>query len=135
MDLHDWTDERLAQVPLFEGLSKEHLRRVSGLAVLVDEPAGTILTEQSLFMVVLVGEVEIREANGVIATRGSGDYIGDDVLVSDRRRTARVVTKTPVVLEVINRGEFQDLLAQIPELSEQITATITERTDGSPSPA
>jgi hypothetical protein len=40
MDRRAWIDERLAAVPLFEGLSKKQLGRISGLMTRLDLPAG-----------------------------------------------------------------------------------------------
>jgi CRP-like cAMP-binding protein len=48
-------------------------------------------------------------------------------LLDQRPRTATVVAITPVSLEVLNRCEFMSLLAQAPELTEQILATIAQR--------
>ena len=39
-DRHGWIDERLAEVPLFKGLSKKHLREVSSLATQIKGEAG-----------------------------------------------------------------------------------------------
>ena len=38
MDRHAWIDEQLAAVPLFEGLSKKQLRRISSLMTRIDRP-------------------------------------------------------------------------------------------------
>ena len=46
MDRRTWIDERLRQVPLFEGLSKKQLSQVSGLMTRIERPAGTVLIEE-----------------------------------------------------------------------------------------
>jgi hypothetical protein len=46
MDRHAWIDEQLATVPLFEGLSKKQLRRISSLMTRIDRPAGQVLTTE-----------------------------------------------------------------------------------------
>ena len=85
MDRHVWIDERLAEVPLFEGLSKPQLRRISGLMTRIDRPAGQVLTREgeqgSEFFIVLEGEVEVRQADRVIATRRPGEYVGEIALL------------------------------------------------------
>src|SRR4051812_7424750 len=40
MDRHDRVEQRLAEVPLFAGLSKKELRTVAHLATYLEEPAG-----------------------------------------------------------------------------------------------
>ena len=131
MDRHAWIDERLAEVPLFEGLSKKELRRVSSLAMQIERPAGTVLTTEGdvghEFMIVLEGLIEITHGDRVVATRGPGSYFGEIALVDHRPRTATVVAKTPVVLEVIGQREFTGLLAEVPELAKRVDATKAER--------
>jgi CRP/FNR family transcriptional regulator, cyclic AMP receptor protein len=131
MDRHVWIDERLAEVPLFAGLSKQQLRRISSLMTRIDRPAGQVLTREgeqgSEFFIVLEGEVEVRQADRVIATRRTGDYVGEIALLDKRPRTASVVATTPVSVEVLSRREFVSLLAEAPELSEQIMATMARR--------
>jgi CRP/FNR family cyclic AMP-dependent transcriptional regulator len=131
MDRHAWIDEQLAVVPLFEGLSKKQLRRISSLMTRIDRPAGQVLTREgergSEFFIVLEGELEVRQGDRVIATHQSGDYLGEIALVDKRPRTATVVARTPVSVEVLNRREFVSLLAEAPEFSEQIMATMARR--------
>ena len=128
---HGKTEEWLQQVPLFRGLSKKQLRLVSSLATRLNEPAGTVLTKEggrgNEFIIVLSGEIEVRKGDRVVATRGPGSYVGEIALLDNRPRTATVVAKTPVVIEVIGRREFHGLLADSPELSTEIMATVGQR--------
>jgi CRP-like cAMP-binding protein len=125
------TDERLAQVPLFAGLSKKDLKKVSSLATRLDLPAGKELTHQGSvgneFLIVLDGEVEVRIDGTIVATRGAGDYFGEIALLDDRPRTATVVAKTPVSVEVIGRREFKALIEDQPEIGHQLLATMAQR--------
>lgn len=130
-DRHVWIDERLAEVPLFKGLAKKHLRQISTLATQIDGKEGKVLTKEgeigNEFIIVLEGEVEVREGDKVVATRGAGDYIGEIALLDNRPRTATVVAKTPVVIEVIGRREFMTLVHDVPEISEHVMATMAQR--------
>src|SRR6266511_283989 len=131
MDRHAWIDEQLAQVPLFEGLSKKQLRRISSLMTRIDRPAGQILTTEGQrgyeFCIVLEGDVEVRQGDRVIATRRPGVYVGEIALLDKRPRAATVVAMNTVSVEVLSRREFVSLLAEVPELSEQIMATMARR--------
>ena len=111
------TDERLARIPLFEGLSKQQLSQVSSLMTPLDLKAGKVLARQ----------VEVARDGKIIAVRGPGDFIGEIALLDNRPRTATVTARTDVVVEVLNRGEFASLLAEAPELSSQIMATMARR--------
>jgi CRP/FNR family transcriptional regulator, cyclic AMP receptor protein len=131
VDRHAWIDEQLAAVPLFAGLSKKQLRRISSLMTRIDRPAGQVLTTEGApgfeFFVVLEGEVEVRQGDRVIATRRAGEYVGEIALLDQRPRTATVVATTRVSVEVLSHREFVSLLAEAPELSEQILATMAQR--------
>jgi len=128
---HGKTEDWLAKVPLFNGLSKKQLRMVSSLATRLDEPAGTNLTKEGQvgneFIIVLDGEIEVRRGDQVVATRGPGSYVGEIALLDHRPRTATVVAKTPVVIEVIGRREFRSLLEDAPELQGEILRTMAQR--------
>jgi CRP-like cAMP-binding protein len=131
MDRHAWIDKQLTAVPLFAGLSKKQLRRISSLMTRIDRPAGQVLTTHGQagyeFFIVLEGEVEVRQGDRVIATRRAGEYVGEIALLDRRPRTATVVAITPVSVEVLSRPEFMSLLAQAPELAKQILATMAQR--------
>ncbi len=124
-------DELLAAVPLFEGLSKKQLSQISSLMTPLDIAAGRVLAHQGEFgrefMIVLKGEIEVARDGKVIAVRGAGDYVGEIALLDDRPRTATLTARTDIVVEVLNRAEFSSLLAEAPELSSQIRATMARR--------
>jgi CRP/FNR family cyclic AMP-dependent transcriptional regulator len=131
MDRHDRVEARLADVPLFAGLSKKELRTIAHLATYLEEPAGTVLTAEgetgNEFIIVLEGQVDVLQGGEVIATRGAGDYFGEIALMDHRPRTATIVAKSPVEIEVIGRQEFTGMLAEVPELAGKIMATMAQR--------
>ena len=125
------TDERLARIPLFEGLSKKQLSQVSSLMTPLDLKAGKVIARQGEvgreFLILLEGQVEVARDGKIIAVRGPGDFIGEIALLDNQPRTATVTARTDVVVEVLNRGEFASLLAEAPELSAQVMATMARR--------
>src|SRR5262245_1387829 len=131
MARHGLTDKELAGVPLFAGLSKRQLAQISGLMTPVELSAGKVLARQGEigreFVILLDGEVEVARDGRVIAVRGPGDYIGEIALLDDRPRTATVIAQTDLSAEVLNRAEFFSLLADAPELSSRIMATMGRR--------
>jgi CRP/FNR family cyclic AMP-dependent transcriptional regulator len=128
---HESTETKLARVPLFSGLTKHQLSRIGNLMTTLSEPAGKVLTREGEtgreFIIVLDGEVEVRRGDHVLTTRDAGEFFGEIALLDNRPRTATVVAKTPVTIEVLNRAEFSSLLAEVPELSAQIMATMAQR--------
>jgi CRP-like cAMP-binding protein len=125
------TDDQLAAVPLFEALSKKQLSEISSLMTPLDIPAGRVLAHQGEigreFMILLEGEIEVARDGEVIAVREAGDYVGEIALLDERPRTATLTARTDIVVEVLNRAEFSSLLAEAPELSSQIRATMARR--------
>jgi CRP/FNR family transcriptional regulator, cyclic AMP receptor protein len=124
-------DQQLAAVPLFEGLSKKQLSQISSLMTPLNIAAGRVLAHQGEigreFMILLQGEIEVARDGKVIAVRGTGDYVGEIALLDERARTATLTARTDIVVEVLNRAEFSSLLAEAPELSSQIGATMARR--------
>ena len=124
-------DSLLAKVPLFRDLPKKHLRKVASLATPIEGKPGKVLAREGErgheFIVILEGEVEVRSGDRLVATRGPGEYVGEIALIDDVGRTATLVAKAPVVIEVIGRREFASLLAQEPEIGEQIRTTAAQR--------
>jgi len=131
MARHGLTDKELAGVPLFAGLSKRQLAQISGLMTSVELSAGKVLARQGEigreFVILHDGEVEVARDGKIIAVRGPGVYLGEIALLDARPRTATVTAKTDLTADVLSRAEFVTLLADAPELSSRIMATIARR--------
>ncbi len=56
----------------------------------------------------------------VVNTCDAGSCFGEIALLGDRRRTATVLAKTDVIVEVIGRKEFSTLLQDQPGIAEQL---------------
>jgi CRP/FNR family transcriptional regulator, cyclic AMP receptor protein len=127
------TDDRLAAVPIFQGLSKKQLGEISSLMTQLDLPAGKVLTQEGQlgreFVILLEGEVEVTRDGKTIATRGPGHYVGEIALLDNRPRTATVTAKTNITAEVLSRQEFSSLLARNPEIASHVMATMAQRLD------
>jgi len=123
--------ERLAAVPIFQGLSKKHLAQIAGLMTEIDIKTGKTLTREGEagreFFILLEGEVDVSREGETIATRRAGDYVGEIALLDKGPRTATVTAKTDVVAEVLDRREFASLLDSSPEISSHIMATMAQR--------
>jgi CRP-like cAMP-binding protein len=124
------TEELLATVPLFAGLSHKDLRQVSALATRLEFPAGRELTHQGdvgrEFIVVLKGAVDVVVDGTVVNRCDAGSCFGEIALLSDRRRTATVLATSDVVVEVIGRREFAALLEDHPVIGAQLATAMAE---------
>ena len=127
------TDELIAQVPLFAGLSKKELKQISSLATRLDLPAGKELTHQGKtgqeFLVVLKGDVDVVIDGKVVATKGAGDFFGEIALLEGSTRTATVVASTPLRLIVMSAQEFRRMEQELPAVADRVRAAVRARLD------
>jgi CRP-like cAMP-binding protein len=124
-------DTELEEATLFAGLSRRHLTLVRRLSTPIELPAGHVLAHEgergAEFFVVVEGAVEVVQRGTLVATRGAGSPLGEIALLAGGRRTATLIAQTPVRARVSSRREFSGLLAEIPEVSRRLRATMAER--------
>lgn len=124
-------NERLAGIPLFQGLSAKQLAAVDGLVTTTDVPAGRELIHQGAsgreFILVVSGEAEVRRDDEVVATRGPGSFFGETALLLDQPRNASVVALTDMTIEVIDRRDFKRLLDENPDLHAPLLEATAQR--------
>jgi CRP-like cAMP-binding protein len=127
---HDWLDT-LAEVPLFEGLPKRHLRRIAKLARIRRFAAGSVLVRTGdpgrSFYVLLDGEAKVSRPGGRARRLGVGDYFGEMALLDDAPRSADVVAVGEVLALTIDRPGFTKLLRAEPALSLTLLSTLAGR--------
>ncbi|MGH2629263.1 MAG: cyclic nucleotide-binding domain-containing protein [Actinomycetota bacterium] len=122
----------LAAVPLFEGLSKRHLRKVAALAEMANFMEGAAIVKEGdpgdSFYVVLVGQAKITVKGRTVHRALPGDHFGEISLLDGGERTATVKAETPMTLLMIQRRNFLKALEQDPEvaisLQESLARTI-----------
>jgi len=124
------TDELLARVPLFSGLTAKELADISNLATRLDLAAGRQLTREGTtgreFIIVLDGNVDVLIDGEVVASPEAGQCYGEIALLDDRPRTATVVARSDVTVDVIGRPEFAALLAAQPKIEERLRQVMAE---------
>jgi len=91
-------------------------------------PEGREVTHQGghghEFIIVLEGTVDVLVDGEVVATCGAGDFFGETALLEDRPRTATVIAKSGVVVDVMGRGDCSVPLNDHPEISEKVHASM-----------
>src|SRR6185437_3421090 len=114
---HDWL-VTLEEVPLFEGLSKRHLRRVAKLARVRRFASGATLVRAGdsgrSFFVLLDGTAKVVRWGGRPRRLKMGDYFGEMALLDGAPRSADVVAETDVLALTIDRSGFTKLLSAEP---------------------
>jgi len=117
--------QRLAAIPIFSGVGKELLTRLAARFTTMDVPTGQTLFEEDergdKLYVIVRGRVGVsrRGPGGAelhVSVLEDGDFFGEIALLEEVRRTATVRALTPSLLLVLDRGDFQELLAEAPGL-------------------
>jgi len=126
----DWLPV-LAGVPLFEGLSRRHLRRVAALAKTKRYAAGTRIVEAggpgNAFYVIIDGSVRITPATGRPVIRRTGEFFGEMALLDGAPRSADVTAAEDVLVMWIGSAGFAKLLRREPQLSLALLRTLAGR--------
>jgi CRP/FNR family cyclic AMP-dependent transcriptional regulator len=121
----------LAQVPLFEGLSRRHLKQIAERAdeisfreketiVEAGQPGGT-------FFIIVEGEVRVVRGDRTIARAGPGEFFGEISLLDGGPRTASVIADTPVVAIRLFKASFDKLVREEPRVAGKILAVVARR--------
>jgi CRP-like cAMP-binding protein len=124
-------ESRLKDVPLFASLDARALREVASRADEVDLAEGKALMNAGRFAyefcVILDGRAEVFNDDGAIAEVGPGDFVGEMGVVSRGRRSASVVSLSPMRLVVMTAADLREISRRMPSVGAQIEAAIEER--------
>ena len=122
---------RLAQIPLFAGLSTDERAEVAACMREVTVDAGATLATQGdnayeLF-VIETGDAEVHKHGHPVRTLGPGDVFGEIGLLATGTRTASVVASSPMRLLAMFSREFRQLEDRTPGLAKSLRTTMAER--------
>jgi CRP-like cAMP-binding protein len=127
---HDWLGT-LEGVPLFEGLSKRHLRRIAKLAHVRRFVSGAAMVRAgeagTAFFVLLDGTARVVPPSGRARRLGAGSFFGEMALLDGAPRSAGVVAEGEVLTLTIGRSSFRKLLRAEPALTEALLRTLAAR--------
>lgn len=127
---HDWLST-LAEVPLFQGLPKRHLRGIAKLARIRRFAPGSTMVRTGdpgrSFYVLLDGKAKVVRVDGRSRRLGAGDYFGEMALLDDAPRSAAVVADGEVLALTIDRPGFTKLLRAEPALAQALLRTLAAR--------
>jgi len=123
--------ERLAGVELFQGFSKGELRQIDKRAKEVEVKAGRVLAKEGEpgreFMLIVEGKARVERGGNVIAHLRDGDLFGELSLIDGEPRNATVVADTPMVLLVVTKQAFGDLMRSAPTLQRKVLIGVIAR--------
>lgn len=129
-------EDALAQVPLFQGLSRRDLQVLAASSRERDYPAGAALLRQGetgvgLF-IITSGSVHVTQTTQDGETRDLGDFgrgavLGEMSLLDDMPRTASVVATEPTKALVIPVWDFRAALRESPDISIKLLTVLSHR--------
>jgi CRP/FNR family transcriptional regulator, cyclic AMP receptor protein len=124
-------DAHLAQLPLFESLSKQERREVARHADEVDLQEGKHLVDEGdfsyEFFVIEEGSAEVLIHGERVAELGPGDFFGEMGLLEHQQRGASVVATSPMTVIVMTGGAFRQMAREMPAVGERIGAAVKDR--------
>jgi CRP-like cAMP-binding protein len=128
----DWVPV-LADIPLFSGLSKRHLRKVASIGRLRRMGKHTQVVREGArgdaFFVIIDGEAVVLAGDRRIRL-GPGEYFGELALLDDGPRTATVATESEVLLLEIPRTRFLKLVRDESSISIALLKELAVRLRG-----
>jgi CRP-like cAMP-binding protein len=110
----------LSAVPLFDGFSKRHLRRLAAEADVVEFDPGRAIVEEGqageALFVILGGSARVVRNGKKVATLIPGDFFGELSALDGGPRTASVVPETPVEVLRVFRHTLRMMVTEEPGL-------------------
>jgi CRP-like cAMP-binding protein len=126
----DWIPV-LAEVPLFQDLSRRHLKRIASLARTRRFPSGSSIVRTgdpgSTFYVLIDGTARVVTPKGRSRQLKPGDFFGEMALFDDSPRSADVVASDEVLTMTINCSAFRKLVRREPTLALELLRTLAGR--------
>ena len=122
----------LRALPLFEGLGDGELRKITLLfgqkLSQANELVFNAADASDEAYVIMRGQIEIYidPAKPPIATLSNGQIFGELAFLDGNERTARAISKTPSILLVLKRTEFNELIEREPHLGMVVLRNIAQ---------
>jgi CRP/FNR family cyclic AMP-dependent transcriptional regulator len=118
----------IASVPLFESLSKRHVKKIAGLTSTARYHEGaTVIREGDpgdSFFVTVEGQAKVVARGKTLARLIPGDHFGEISLLDGGPRSASVVAETPLTLLTISRSSFLKVVREDADLARAMLASL-----------
>jgi CRP/FNR family cyclic AMP-dependent transcriptional regulator len=129
-------EEILNKVPIFAGLNRRHLKRLSKLMVPRSFKAGEAIVHEkdqpAGFFVITSGKVEVVRGGAggkpqVLATLGPGEFFGEMALFEGQARSATVRTLEDTECLAMTGWDFRAELSTDAEIAMAVLETVVHR--------
>jgi len=124
--------ELLRQTDLFQGLTNEELGRITGISAKESFKAGEVIFAEGVqgdkFYLIMKGEVRISKiipgvGEEALVILKKGAYFGEMSLIDNQPRSAHAIVNKPAEVMVIEREDFEKLLANDKDLAYKLLWT------------
>lgn len=123
--------EVLSKFEVFQGLQPKMLSQVADKMELRQYDAGQEVIRQGEmgeeFFVIGKGDVDVEVSGVKVNTLGQGDYFGEVSLIKEQPRNATIVASTPLTLFILDKSEFQQVVATSETFDQQIRRSLFGR--------
>jgi CRP/FNR family cyclic AMP-dependent transcriptional regulator len=123
--------ELLKQVPLFQGLERDHIEMVARSFKERTFPAGSTVTSEGQggvgFFVIEDGTATVSVGGAERRHIGAGDYFGEMALIDDSPRSATIVADSPLKCWGLTSWEFRPLVEQNASIAWAMLLTMAKR--------
>jgi CRP/FNR family transcriptional regulator, cyclic AMP receptor protein len=123
-------DAALAAVPLFDSLSKRHLKKLGGIGTIAKYMPNHSIVRQGdpgeSFFVVLEGQAKVRVGTRTVNRLMPGDHFGEISLLDGGVRSATVESETPMRLFEIGRPAFMKTIESDGELALALLSSLAK---------
>jgi CRP/FNR family transcriptional regulator, cyclic AMP receptor protein len=121
-------DSVLASVPLFESLSKRHVKKLAGLTSTVEFGEGDTVIQEGepgdAFFITVTGQARVLSGGKTLHRLIPGDHFGEISLLDGRPRSASVVAETPLSLLRLPRASFVKMVRDDADLARALLASL-----------
>jgi CRP/FNR family transcriptional regulator, cyclic AMP receptor protein len=127
----DRRTQLLGACPLFGGVSPDDLVAIGDRAIEVDFPAEHVIARQGEigtgFFVVIEGHVRVVRDGEELARLGAGDFFGEMSVIDGKPRSAAVRAETDMVLMMLGRRQFMQVVNEQPTVAIAIMEELAAR--------
>lgn len=121
-------DAVIAAVPLFESLSKRHIKKIASLTSTEEYDAGATVIQEGepgdSFYVTIMGQAKVVTGGRTLHRLIPGDHFGEISLLDGRPRSASVVAETPLSLLRLPRSSFLRIVREDADLARALLASL-----------
>jgi CRP-like cAMP-binding protein len=121
----------LARAPLFQGLSRAHLRELAAASAFRRVRAGTELVKEgvtgSVFFVIVSGNAKVVRGGRTLKRLGPNDFFGEMSVLTRMPRSASVIAETTMECVTLSATGLRTAMTHDPSIAVRLLGTLAER--------